>query len=111
MIEILLNKCYGGIELGQDFLKALYKNSDTKKYVGKDDERYYVINDSSLSFRTDKRVVELFKKQYPEGYGGEYSYVNVFSIDDEKYPDWLVNEYDGMESIVLKVENHGFDKP
>lgn len=117
MLKILINQSYGGFDLPGEFYEALEKKhpSAYKKYVrahknGKG-EIEYSFKEDSLAARTDENVVSLFEKLFPDDGDAETSVGNVVvvEINDDRHPNWWVEEYDGFESVELEPpENHGF---
>lgn len=116
MTKILLNKSFGGFDLPQEFLKALYQKPETKNFVTADidSENKEVFDDikiyDSLSARTNKDIISLFEKMYPNGYDGHYSKIRVQEVDETKYPNWFVQEYDGAERIIEALKYRGFSE-
>lgn len=117
MTKILVNECYGGFDLPQKFLEALRDKLPEQyaKYVLSyetiDGKTEYYYKQSSLAARTDKDVIALFKEMFPKEGSAATKVGNVIvkEIDDEKYPDWWLDEYDGAETIFLEPpKNHGF---
>lgn len=106
MIKVLLNKDFGGFKLPDDFIKKLSENKKTLHYTEIYEGNYYLSNQWSYTFRTDPEVIKLFEDIYPNGCGS----VKLEKVDDERYPNWYVHEYDGVETIVNEIVNHGFPR-
>lgn len=118
MIKVLVNRDYGGFSLPKKFFETLKKELPEvfEKYVESWEDvdtktMLYHYNSASYSARTDKDVIALFEKMYPNGEGArtDYGSVRVQTVDDAKYPLWWIHEYDGAEEICLEPPvNHGF---
>lgn len=107
MTKILLNTAFGGFTLSDEFVMDLYKNKYTFQYTEEHEGKVYLKSENSLKFRTDPNVIQMFEEKYPDGYDD----VVVEEIDEEKYPNWFVHEYDGMETIRTVIKNRGFSEP
>ncbi len=104
-MEIILNKCYGGYGLSDEavrlyltkknipiVLNPAYASKYFKYYIVGDDERF---SDSSIS-RTDPIIIEVVKEL------GKRSNDSSAKLEIVSIPDgcqYLIDEYDGMESI------------
>lgn len=83
-MKLVINKCYGGFGLSEDALKAL-----GVEYADEVE-------------RFDVRLVEMVEAD-AEAVGYSYSELKVVEIPDFA-TDWMIDEYDGFESIVYVVD-------
>ena len=82
-MKIVVNKCYGGFGISDEY-----------------EEKLGV--DSWDILRTDKRLVNAVEKD-PEGVSDTYATLRVVEIPDEA-TDYYIDEYDGMESVIYVVD-------
>jgi hypothetical protein len=77
-MKIVVNTCYGGIELSEYAHTILDLNHD--------------------DFRTDPNLISLVERS-PEKASGGYSKLAVVEIPDDA-TDYMINEYDGAEDVI-----------
>lgn len=81
---IVINKCYGGFQLPQEFCSM------------------HGLSCYALIERTDPRLVE-----FVQSHGGKvvdaWSTLVTVEIPDTA-TDWVLNEYDGMESVIYVLD-------
>lgn len=85
-MQIVINECYGGFGLSEEVAKELGYG----KY------------DDSLTVRTDPRLIKKIEEKQP-GVSGEFAKLVVVTIPDEA-TDWMIHDYDGMESIWYVID-------
>jgi len=122
MLEVVINRCYGGFSISVGALEELYKmKSDVlekipiKEYFQKDETQEYmdghikmcglVVKDSqviSLKDRRDKLVrgnkdlITVIKKLGDKA-NGQCAKLEVIEVPADV--EWEIDEYDGMESV------------
>ena len=83
-MKIVVNSCYGGFHVPEE----LQEKRGLRRYDCID--------------RTDPELVA-----FVEAHGGEYeedcAFLEIVEIPDEA-TDWILNEYDGMESVIYVVD-------
>lgn len=86
-MEIVLNRCYGGFHLPEEFCSM------------------YGLNRHLPIERTNSRLVEWVRAHAGEdGYFEEgYACLKVVTIPDSS-TDWTLTEYDGLESLIYVVD-------
>ncbi len=84
-MKIVINKCYGGFGISDEYEKKLGVDSWDMR-----------------DLRTDERLVDAVEKD-PEGVSDTYAALRVVEIPDEA-TDYYIDEYDGMESIIYVVD-------
>lgn len=95
-IGIVINNCYGGFSISERGINILTeKGFRFKKPIR--------IGSSSLK-RTCKSLIEMLESEQSIDVSGEYASLGVEYID-KKYTEgpgfWHINEYDGLEDIVI----------
>lgn len=94
-MKIVINACYGGFNVSESFLKEY--NIPYEKYgYGS----YYPTTE--IDYRTDPRLIE-----YIEKYGSEMASGSCAHLIIEEIPAgaaYMIDEYDGSESIMLRDE-------
>ena len=93
---ILLNKCYGGFGLSEEFLNEYPEYKDERR------------NWSHDSFRTNMELMDRVKYFGIHRASGEYSNLSIVSIPDD-VTDWRMQEYDGYEYIEYVKDGKIFD--
>jgi hypothetical protein len=98
-IKILYNDCYGGFNFSEEFAAA-YK-ARTGQDVNSFERRYRV---GPNSVRCDPVAVELFERLGAEKSSGRHASLAVREIPAlfERY--WSIDEYDGSESVCVRVD-------
>jgi hypothetical protein len=89
MINILVNKCFGGYSLSEEAAEATRHIAD----------RYEL---ESLSYRTNPEILRVFDVMGSEEFSGYASKIKKVSIPDTA-TDWIINEYDGLETVIYVV--------
>ena len=84
-MKVVINGCYGGFSLSDEAVKRLGLESAYGKIS-----------------RTDATLVQMVEED-PEGTSGRFAELEVVEIPDNA-TDWMINEYDGMESITAVVD-------
>jgi hypothetical protein len=106
MIEIVINKCYGGFGLSELAIRTLRQRNvewanevvlfgETYENGAVKDSNFDSYNPYKLS-RDDKDLVQVVKDLGEKAYG-EYSKLSIVDIPDDV--EWEIDDYDGFESI------------
>lgn len=95
-IEVLYNDCYGGWTLSNK-AKELYKlrkNNLSNTYISK---------------RSDPILIQIYY-ELGDKFDDKFSKTNIKKIDKiyEKYYD--IEEYDGLESVIINYDKYNLDK-
>ena len=90
MIEILINKCFGGSSLSEEAAEATSHIAD----------RYEL---ESFDNRTNPEVLRIFDSMGSEEFSGYCSEIKKVSIPDTA-TDWMIDDYDGLETIIYVVD-------
>ena len=95
-IEVLYNDCYGGWTLSNK-AKELYKlrkNNLSNAYISK---------------RSDPILIQIYN-ELGDKFDDKFSKTNIKKIDKiyEKYYD--IEEYDGLESVIINYDKYNLDK-
>lgn len=88
---ILLNKCYGGFGLSEEFL-----------------DEYPEYRNKRIFSRTDKKLIDRIRDFGIDKAGKEYSNLSIVSIPDD-VTDWRKREDDGYEYIEYVKDGKIFD--
>lgn len=103
-MKIVINVCFGGFNLSKKAFDAIGLESEgeisaTSEQFGMyhvDNDDFGVSSENRHAFRTDPRLIEVVERLGDEA-GGRCAKLEVIEIPDDT--DWLIDEYDGMETI------------
>jgi len=122
MLEVVINRCYGGFSVSKETLEELYKmKSDVlektpmKEYFQKDETQEYIeshikmcglmIKDEQVIALKDRRdklirgntdLIAVIKKLGDKA-NGQCAKLEIIEVPADV--EWEIDEYDGMESI------------
>jgi len=91
MIEIVVNKCYGGYSLSKEAYELLGLEWDGYGYKYEDD-------------RSNPKLVAVVKKLKKKA-SGDVADLHIVKIPDDV--DWYIEEYDGLEHIAERHRTWG----
>jgi len=116
MIEIVINKCFGGFSLNNTVAKILKEKGVEITFIGEffsdgsgpkesfGDESHHLSNDdfgieshNYNAWRADKRLIEAIEQIGENKSGGSLAEISIVEIPDSI--EWSIDEYDGIESI------------
>lgn len=92
-MKIVINACFGGFSVSEDFLKDYNIPYEKSKYGG-------IHPKTEIDFRTDHRLIEYIEKHGSEKASGSCAYLVVEEVP--KGTAFMIDEYDGNESIVYR---------
>ena len=92
---ILLNKCYGGFGLSDEFVEEYPEYKSHAKWHDSD-------------FRTNEELIDRIRKFGLTRAGWEYANLSIVSIPND-VTDWRMQEYDGYEYIEYVKDGKIFD--
>ena len=115
-MKVVINNCYGGFSLSDEAIERCislgmkatkysengYENPEAnfvktdKKGLG--DNLYYCMDDNENSFRCNPIVIRVIE-ELGEKADGFCSKLKIIDIPFDSIEGWVVEEYDGMESI------------
>lgn len=95
-MKIIINACYGGFAVSENFFKEY--NIPYEKYL----DSCYPKTEMEIDLRTDPRLIEYIEKYGSEMASGSYSHLIVEEIPKGTY--YMLDEYDGYESIMVRDE-------
>lgn len=94
-MKIVLNECFGGFELPEQFCEAYELDEDEYKALRYDIDR------------ADARLIEFLESYFAatgeKSYSGRFSKLVIEEIPDNA-TDWHVSEYDGEETLIYVVD-------
>lgn len=89
MINILINRCFGGYSLSEEAAEATSHIADRYKL-------------ESFSYRTNPEILRIFDEMGSEAFSGHCSEIEKVSLPEET-TDWMITEYDGCEEVIYVV--------
>lgn len=96
-MKIIINSCYGGFGISTWALD--------KAGIPYDDHGIYDIDDID---RTNPKLVAIVEED-PKRASGDYAELKVVEIPDDA-TDWIIDEYDGYESVLYVVKGKIYGK-
>ena len=94
-MKIVINECFGGFEVSENFFKAYNIPYEKSKWGS-------IYPTTEINYRTDPRLIEYIEKYGSEMASGSCAYLVVEEIP--KGTAYIIDEYDGNESIVIRDE-------
>ena len=94
-MKIIINACFGGFEVSENFFKA-YKIPYEKTEWGS------IYPTTEIDYRTDPRLIEYIETHGSEMASGSCAHLVVEEIP--KGTAYIIDEYDGNESIMIRDE-------
>lgn len=91
---ILLNKCYGGFGLSDEFLNTYPEYEDAER--------------NELSFRTNEELINRIREFGTVRAEGNFANLSIVSIPND-ITDWRMKEYDGYEYVEYVKDGKIFD--
>lgn len=86
-MKIVINQCYGGFDLSENFEKFF---------------NYDWLDTDSKEFRINPALIKAVEED-SASVGAEYSKLKVVEIPDNA-TDWEIQEYDGLENLIYVVD-------
>jgi hypothetical protein len=99
-MKVAINACFGGFSVSDAVLEKLglkplegYRADWT--YLCNDD--LGIKSDNNYAYRADPRLIKAIEDVGPNGSAGHCAELKIVEIPDGV--DWMIDEYDGYESI------------
>jgi hypothetical protein len=113
VMKVVINRCYGGFALSDEAVERCLElgmkltSYNDKGYADRDahfvrisqTNKYYAIGAYESNFRADPRVVQVVEELGVKA-NGSCTELKVIEIPFDGTAGWLIDEYDGMESVV-----------
>lgn len=95
MINIVINRCFGGFSLSKAVYKELGIERNDRGYI--DNEKLGIKSDNYHAYRSSPKLIRAIKKVGLEKAAGKYAELEIVSIPDGVI--WEIDDYDGQESV------------
>jgi len=94
-MKIAINCCYGGFSLSKAAYEELGLDYDGYGYIFNED--LGIESDSEHAYRANPELIRAIEKIGEENAGGKYASIRIIEIPDDV--EWIIEEYDGVESV------------
>jgi hypothetical protein len=102
-MKIVINNTYGGFSVSEKVYSELGLEYDGYGYLRNED--FNINSENSYEFRTDKKLISAIEKIGVKKSSGECAELKIIEIPDGI--EWMIDEYDGMESVHEKHRTWG----
>jgi hypothetical protein len=104
LIPILYNSCYGGFMITE---KALNEYNKRRLLI---DINFKNITSCFLIERNDSILNEIYREFDAKDFNVKYSFIKTHYIKKEYEKYYNINEYDGLESVGINLNQYKLDK-